>query len=111
MKNSSTARRPFGITVIALILFVQALFEIVNIVLHFLGYEQTHTIFASMSGGILSIIVVIYLLVDGDVRRAFRTGIQSMQRWHALNSSICVLTSDNHRAVNGMIRPKAALLC
>ncbi len=71
MKNSSTARRPFGITVIALILFVQALFEIVNIVLHFLGYEQTHTIFASMSGGILS----------------------------------------NHRAVNGMIRPKAALLC
>ncbi len=48
--------------------------EIVNILLHFLGYEQTYSFFAILSGGILSIIVVIYLLVDGNVRRAFRTG-------------------------------------
>ncbi len=48
--------------------------EIVNIVLHFLGYEQTNSFFAILSGGILSIIVVIYLLVDGNVRRAFRIG-------------------------------------
>jgi hypothetical protein len=32
------------------------------------------TIFAIMSGGIISIIVVIYLLVDRNVRKAFRTG-------------------------------------
>ena len=49
--------------------------EIVNIVLHFLGYNQTHSLFAIISGGIISIIIVIYLLVDGNVRRAFRTGI------------------------------------
>ncbi len=55
--------------------WVTLIVEIVNIVLHFLGYAQTHSIFAILSGGIISIIVVIYLLVDGNVRRAFRTGI------------------------------------
>jgi uncharacterized membrane protein (DUF2068 family) len=130
MQNASTQRRPFGIGIIALILFIQAIYEIVvgpftfigtnlahpftglvvgwmplvvavlllilawalwtlkrwaywalliveivNIVLHFFGYTLTHSIFAIMGGGILSIIVVIYLLVDGNVRRAFRTGI------------------------------------
>lgn len=130
MQNVSTPRRPFGITILALLMFIQAIFEIivgsitfigttlasplagllvgwiplvvailllilawglwtlkpwaywvtliveiVNIVLHFLGYAQTHSIFAILSGGIISIIVVIYLLVDGNVRRAFRTGI------------------------------------
>ncbi|HXL37636.1 MAG TPA: hypothetical protein VN954_10595, partial [Ktedonobacteraceae bacterium] len=48
--------------------------EIVNIVLHFLGYGQTHSILAIISGGIISIIIVIYLLVDRNVRRAFRVG-------------------------------------
>lgn len=127
MQNIS--RRPFGVSIIALLLFMQAIFEIVvgtftfigpsqesllarliagwiplvvailllllgwalwtlkpwaywvtlivemvNIVLHYLGYVQTHSIFAIMSGGIISVIVVIYLLVDGNVRRAFRTG-------------------------------------
>jgi len=129
MQNKSTAMRPLGIGIIAILLFMQAIFElvvgsftfigstlspvarltagwlplvvvilllilawalwtlkqwaywatliveIVNIVLHYLGYVETHTIFAIMSGGIISIIVVIYLLVDGNVRRAFRTGI------------------------------------
>ena|SRR2546425_55824 len=130
MQNVSTSRRPLGITIIAIILFIQAVFEIVvgifsffghlitnplagllvgwiplavgillfilawglwtlkpwaywvtlvleivNIVLHFLGYGQTHSTLAIISGGIVSIIVVIYLLVDGNVRRAFRTGI------------------------------------
>ena len=130
LQNVSTPRRPFGITILALLMFIQAIFEIivgsitfigttlasplagllvgwiplvvailllilawglwtlkpwaywvtliveiVNIVLHFLGYAQTHSIFAILSGGIISIIVVIYLLVDGNVRRAFRTGI------------------------------------
>jgi uncharacterized protein YacL len=129
MQNKSTAMRPLGIGIIAILLFMQAIFElvvgsftfigstqesplarltagwfplvvvilllvlawalwtlkpwaywatliveIVNIVLHYLGYVQTHTIFAIMSGGIISIIVVIYLLVDRNVRRAFRTG-------------------------------------
>lgn len=49
--------------------------EIVNIVFHFLGYGQTHSLLAILSGGIISIIVVIYLLVDRNVRRAFGTGI------------------------------------
>jgi hypothetical protein len=130
MQNVSTTRRPLGITIIAILMFIQAIFEIVvgifaffgniirnplsgllvgwiplavgvlvlilawglwtlrpwaywatlileivNIVLHFLGYNQTHSIFAIISGGIISIIIVIYLLVDGNVRRAFRTGI------------------------------------
>ena len=130
MQNVSTTRRPLGITIIAILMFIQAIFEIVvgifsffgniiknplsgllvgwiplavgvlifilawglwtlkpwaywvtlifeivNIVLHFLGYNQTHSLFAIISGGIISIIIVIYLLVDGNVRRAFRTGI------------------------------------
>ena len=130
MQNISTQKRPLGITIIAILLFIQAIFEIiggffaffgniihnpltgllvgwvplaigvllfflawglwtlkpwaywvtlifeiVNIVLHFLGYSQTHSLFAIISGGIISIIIVIYLLVDGNVRRAFRTGI------------------------------------
>ena len=130
MQNVSTPRRPLGITIIAILMFIQAIFEIVvgifsffgnlisnplsgllvgwiplavgvlifilawglwtirpwaywatlileivNIVLHFFGYNQTHSIFAFISGGIISIIIVIYLLVDGNVRRAFRTGI------------------------------------
>ncbi len=130
MQNVSTTRRPLGITIISILMFIQAIYEIVsgifsffgsvihnplsiflvdwiplivgillfilawglwtlkpwaywvtlileivNIVLHFLGYGQTHSIFAIISGGIISIIIVIYLLVDGHVRRAFRTGI------------------------------------
>ncbi len=130
MQNVSTARRPLGITIIAILLFIQAIveivggffsffgslihdplsglllgwiplvvgvllfilawglwtlrpwaywatliLEIVNIVLHFFGLTQTHSLFAVISGGIISIIIVIYLLVDGNVRRAFRTGI------------------------------------
>ncbi len=131
MQNlSTTPRRPLGITIISILLFIQAIFEIivgiiafvgttlasplagllvgwiplaigvllfilawglwtlkpwaywatliveiVSIVTHFLGYGQTHSILAIISGGIISIIIVIYLLVDGNVRRAFRTGI------------------------------------
>jgi hypothetical protein len=130
MQNITTTRRPLGISIIAILLFIQAIFEIVvgifsffaniirnplsgllvgwiplvigillfilawglwtlkpwaywvtlileivNIVFHFLGYNQTHSIFAIISGGIISIIIVIYLLVDPNVRRAFRTGI------------------------------------
>ena len=127
MQNRSDARRPFGVSIIALILLMQAIFElvvgtftfigtnmspvaellagwiplvvtilllilawalwtlkpwaywsllileIINIVLHFLAYQQTHSIFAILSGGTISIIVVIYLLVDRNVRRAFQT--------------------------------------
>ena len=131
MQNvTTTRRRPLGISIIAILMFIQAIFEIVvgifsflgrlitnplagllvgwiplaigilllilawglwtlkpwaywvtlvleivNIVLHFLGYQQTHSLFAIISGGIISIIVVIYLLVDRNVRTAFQTGI------------------------------------
>ena len=130
MQNISTERRPLGITIIAILLFIQAIveivggifsflgniihnplsgllvgwvplaigvlvlilawglwtlkpwaywatliLEIVNIVLHLFGFSQTHSLFAIISGGIISIIIVIYLLVDPNVRRAFRTGI------------------------------------
>ncbi len=130
MQNVTTTRRPLGITIIAILLFIQAVLvivggifsffghlfsnplsgllvgwiplaigvllfilawglwtikpwaywatlvlEIVNIVLHFFGYQQTHSFFAIISGGIISLIVVIYLLVDRNVRRAFQTGI------------------------------------
>jgi uncharacterized membrane protein (DUF2068 family) len=52
--------------------------EILNILVHFfdfLGLPRTHSFFAVVSGGIISIIIVIYLLVDRNVRRAFQTGI------------------------------------
>ncbi len=130
MQNVSTARRPLGITIISIIMFIQAILEIIGgffsffgsvihnpltgllvgwvhlisgillfilawglwtlkpwaywatlileiviIVLHFIGYGQSHSILEIISGGIISIIIVIYLLVDGHVRRAFRTGI------------------------------------
>ena len=51
--------------------------EIVNILIHFfglLGLPRTHSALAVISGGIVSIIIVIYLLVDRNVRRAFQTG-------------------------------------
>ena len=51
--------------------------EIVNILIHFFGFfglPKTHSALAVVSGGIISIIIVIYLLVDRNVRRAFQTG-------------------------------------
>ena len=51
--------------------------EIVIILVHFFGFlglPRTHSALAVISGGIVSIIIVIYLLVDRHVRRAFQTG-------------------------------------
>jgi len=53
------------------------LVEIGNILIHFFGFlglPRTHSALAVISGGIVSIIIVIYLLVDRHVRRAFQTG-------------------------------------
>ncbi len=130
MQNIRTRNRPFGITILSILMFIQAIFEIVggliaffgttlanpfagflvgwiplamaillfilawglwtlkpwaywvtlileivNIIFHFFGYAQVHSLFAILSGGIISIIIVIYLLVDGNVRRAFRSGM------------------------------------
>jgi hypothetical protein len=50
--------------------------EIVNILIHFFGFlglPRTHSALAVISGGIVSIIIVIYLLVDRHVHRAFRS--------------------------------------
>jgi predicted membrane protein DUF2127 len=132
MQNVSTARRPFGITIIAILLFISAVIgiiggltsvigstptgdfrdvllgwfplimavielilawglwtikswaywgtlvvEIINILIHFFGFlglPKTHSPLAVVSGGIISIIIVIYLLVDRHVRRAFQAG-------------------------------------
>jgi hypothetical protein len=129
MQNVTTTKRPLGITILSVLMFIQAILEIilgvfafigstfrdplvgllvgwvplavgvlllilawglwtlkpwaywgtlileiVNIVLHFLHYGQSHSIFAIISGGFVSIIIVIYLLVDRRVRRAFRAG-------------------------------------
>ena len=51
--------------------------EIIIILSHFFGFlglPRTHSALAIISGGIVSIIIVIYLLVDRHVRRAFQTG-------------------------------------
>ena len=51
--------------------------EIVIILVHFFGFlglPRTHSALAVISGGIVSIIIVIYLLVDRHVRRAFQAG-------------------------------------
>jgi len=49
--------------------------EIVIILIHFFGFlglPRTHSALAVISGGIVSIIIVIYLLLDRHVRRAFQ---------------------------------------
>ena len=132
MQNIGTTRRPLGITIISILLFISAFIgtigglssvignrptgtvsdvllgwfplvlgiialvlawglwtlkpwaywgtlvvEIVNILVHFFGFlglPRTHSALAIISGGIVSIIIVIYLLVDRNVRRAFQTG-------------------------------------
>jgi hypothetical protein len=54
------------------------LVEILIILVHFFGFlglPRTHSALAVISGGIVSIIIVIYLLVDRNVRRAFQTGL------------------------------------
>jgi len=133
MQKVTIARRPLGITIIAILLFISAVIEIIGgissvsgttltgtlsnvllgwfplvlgiielvlawglwtlkswaywgtllaeiviILVHFFGFlglPQTHSALAVISGGIVSIIIVIYLLIDRNVRRAFRTGI------------------------------------
>ncbi len=50
--------------------------EILNILIHFFGFlglQRTHSLLAVVSGGVVSIIIVIYLLVDRHVRQAFQT--------------------------------------
>jgi len=132
MQNVSTARRPLGITIISILMFISAVIEIiggltsvigntptgtasdvllgwfplvlgvitlilawglwtikpwaywgtlvveiVNILIHFFGFlglPKTHSALAVISGGVISIIIVIYLLVDRNVRRAFQAG-------------------------------------
>ncbi len=132
MQNVSTARRPLGITILAILMFISAVIEIiggltsvigntptgtasdvllgwfplvlgvvtlilawglwtlkpwaywgtlvveiVNILIHFFGFlglPKTHSALAVISGGVISIIIVIYLLVDRNVRRAFQAG-------------------------------------
>ncbi len=127
--TSTTRRRPLGITIIAILLFIQAIvqiifgliaffgtsalsltagllvgwiplaigillfvlawglwtlkpwaywttlvLEIINIVLNLFNLGQpNHSIFGILSGGIISIIIVIYMLVDRNVREAFRS--------------------------------------
>jgi uncharacterized membrane protein (DUF2068 family) len=131
MQNVTTARRPLGITIIAILLFISAIIEIIGGFFAFIGttlaspldglllgwiplaigvitfivawglwtlkpwaYWVTliveiisivlslfnlgrpeHSVLGVISGGIISLIIVIYLLVDRNVRRAFRTGI------------------------------------
>ena len=133
MQNVSTARRPLGITILAILMFISAVIEIIsgltsvigntptgtasdvllgwfplvlgvvtlilawglwtlkpwaywgtlvveilNILIHFFGFlglPKTHSALAVISGGVISIIIVIYLLVDRNVRRAFQAGI------------------------------------
>ena len=131
MQNVTTTKRPLGITIIAILLFIQAVIEIlvgifafigatlvnpaaglllgwiplaigiitfivawglwtlkpwafwvtliveiINIVINLFSFGQpNHSVFGVISGGLVSVIIEIYLLVDGNVRRAFRTGI------------------------------------
>jgi uncharacterized membrane protein (DUF2068 family) len=131
MQNVTTAKRPLGITIIAILVFIQAVIEIIFGIFVFVGStlaspavglllgwiplaigvisfivawglwtlkpwaywvtlileiisiisnlfnlgQPNHSLFGVISGGLVSLIIVIYLLVDGNVRRAFRTGI------------------------------------
>ena len=131
MQNVSVMRRPLGITIIAILLFISAVIEILGglssvmgapptgtlsdvllgwfplilgiielvlawglwtlkswaywatliaeiviILVHFFGFlglPRTHSVLAVISGGVISILIVLYLLIDRNVRRAFRT--------------------------------------
>jgi uncharacterized membrane protein (DUF2068 family) len=131
MQNVSTTKRPLGITIIAILLFISAVIAIISGIFVFIGstlsspidglllgwiplalgvitfivawglwtlkpwaYWVTliveivsivanlfnlgrpqHSVLGVIGGGLISLIIVIYLLVDGNVRRAFRTGI------------------------------------
>lgn len=131
MENVSATKRPLGITIIAILVFIQAVIEIIFGIVVFVGStlaspavglllgwiplaigivsfivawglwtlkpwaywvtliveiisiisnlfnlgQPNHSLFGIIGGGLVSIIIVIYLLVDGNVRRAFRTGI------------------------------------
>ena len=131
MQNISIQKRPLGITIIAILLFIQAVIAIIAGIFAFIGTtfanplaglllgwiplaigvltfivawglwtlkpwaywvtlileiiyivsnlfnlgQPNHSLFGVLGGGLVSIIIVIYLLVDGNVRRAFRTGI------------------------------------
>jgi Predicted membrane protein (DUF2127) len=56
--------------------WVTLIVEIISIVLNLFNLGRPeHSVLGVISGGIISLIIVIYLLVDGNVRRAFRTGI------------------------------------
>ena len=126
--TGTTRRRPIGITIIAILIFIQAIVQIIfglivfftvtalapmtglfvgwiplafgilflvlawglwtlkpwaywttlvleglNILLNLFQFGQpNHSIFGILGGGILSIIIVIYILVDRNVREAFR---------------------------------------
>ena len=51
--------------------------EVVRILIHFFGFlglPKNHSALAVVSGGVVSIIIVIYLLVDRHVKRAFQVG-------------------------------------
>ena len=129
--TSTSRRRPLGVTIIAILMFIQAIVQIIfglsvfftttalepmtglvvgwiplafgililvlawglwtlkswaywttlvleglNILLNLSQLSQSnHSIFGILSGGLLSIIIVIYLLVDRNVRRAFQSGL------------------------------------
>lgn len=131
MQNISTTRRPLGITIIAILLFIQAIITILGGIFIFIGSvvaspvaglllgwlplaigiislivawglwtlkpwaywvtliveiiaiveglfglgQPNHSFWGVLGGIIVPIIIVIYLLVDQNVRRAFRTGI------------------------------------
>jgi len=51
--------------------------EIVPALIHFFGFlglPRSHSALAVVSGGIVSILIVLYLLIDRNVRRTFQTG-------------------------------------
>jgi len=53
--------------------WITVILEVFNIVIHLFSIGQTnHSFFDIFGGGIISLIILIYLLVDRNVREAFR---------------------------------------
>jgi hypothetical protein len=47
--------------------------EVINIVSHLFGFGQTpHTLFGIFAGGLISVIILLYMLLDRNAREAFR---------------------------------------
>src|SRR5260370_16965013 len=66
MQNVSTTKRPLGITIIAILLFIQAVFEIVTGIFSFIGHIITNPLSGLLVGWIPLVVgILLFILAWG----------------------------------------------